>query len=265
MALARLRERRHLGLSVLPQASPAYLYKEHPLGDMPSTPPDSLAELERVAVLGHDAGSTVYKARHRRTGAMLAVKGLRGGDDAALHEAEMHLRVVATAPDHPHVARLLCVFPGGDHHQLLCLVFEHAPAGSLADELRRRCGRLDERAIAGVAKCVLRGLCHLHRLGDVKPSNLLVVAGPYGGEVVRIADFGASRLVCDKSTAHSTCTTFAAGTCAYMSPERLDPEGFGVVPGCDFAGDVRALGVVLLELDMPRGQVPASGAGERPD
>jgi mitogen-activated protein kinase kinase 9 len=265
---ARLRERRRLKLSVLPPASPtSFSYMEHPFGSLPSTPPgspggpviDSLAELERVAVLGQGAGGTVYKARHRSTGAVLAVKALRG-DDSAPREAETHLRVAAAAPDHPHVARLHGVF-GGDQ-QLLCLVLEYVPAGSLGDVLRRRRGgRLGERAIAGVGRGALRGLRHLHRLGvvhgDVKPSNLL--AGGRGGEVVKVADFGASHLVSEDGAAHRDA---AAGTCAYMGPEKLDPDGFGAA-GSDFACDVWALGVVLLECYV--GRHPLVAAGERPD
>ncbi|KAL6911764.1 hypothetical protein ACP4OV_000569 [Aristida adscensionis] len=272
MGMRKLRERRQLRLSVTPPPpSPPFPCQEHhPLGGLPSTPPgspgpvvDTLAELERVAVLGHGAGGTVYKARHRRTGAVLAVKALRDGD-AALREADVHLRVAAAAPDHPHVVRLHGVFPGdpasGDH-QLVCLVLEHVANGSLADLLRRY-GRLPEQAIAGVARCVLCGLRHLHRLGvvhgDVKPSNLLV--GRRGE--VKIADFGASRLV---SSAGAGASRAVAGTCAYMSPERLDPEGFGgaAAPSADFAGDVWALGVVLLECHV--GRFPLVAAGERPD
>ncbi|KAL6634949.1 hypothetical protein ACP70R_027620 [Stipagrostis hirtigluma subsp. patula] len=272
MGMRKLRERRQLRLSVsvTPPASPPFLNQEHPLGGLPSTPPgspgpviDSLAELERLAVLGHGAGGTVYKARHRRTGAVLAVKALRDGDDnddAALREADVHLHVATAAPDHPHVVRLHGVFPGdpasGD--RLLYLVLEYVPDGSLGDLLRRY-GRLPEHAIAGVARCVLCGLRHLHRLGvvhgDVKPSNLLV--GRRGE--VKIADFGASRLV-SGAGAHRA----AAGTYAYMSPEKLDPEGFGAsAPSAEFSSDVWALGVVLLECHL--GRFPLVGAGERPD
>ena len=172
MGTAKLRERTKLRLSVLPPASPPpFMYQEHPFGGLPSWPPgspdpviDSLTELESVGVLGHGADGTVYKARR----------------------------------DHPHVVRLHGVFPGNpaacSDQQLLRLVLEYVPGGSLGDVLRR-CGRLPEDAIAGVARHVLRGLRHLHRLGivhgDVKPSNLLV--GRHGE--VKIADFGASRHV----------------------------------------------------------------------
>jgi mitogen-activated protein kinase kinase 9 len=171
----------------------------------------------------------------------------------------VHLGVAAAAPYHTHVVRLHGVFPRpscGD--QFLCLVLEYVPNGSLGDVLRR-CGRLPEQAIAGVARCVLRGLRHLHLLGivhgDVKPSKLLV--GRHGE--VKIADFGASRHV-------SMRVASAGGTCAYMSPERMDPEGFGAAPpsaAADFSSDVWALGVVLLECHV--GRFPLVAPGERPD
>ncbi|KAJ1280418.1 hypothetical protein BS78_04G231100 [Paspalum vaginatum] len=265
MPMAKLRHRMQLRLSVPPPALPPLsMYQEHPFGALPSSPPgapdaviDSLSEFEWVAVLGHGADGTVYRARHRRTGAEFAVKALRvrDGGGAALREAEAHLRVAAAAPDHPHVVRLHGVFPR--NNQFLCLVLEYVPGGSLSDVLRRR-GRLPEHSIAGVARCVLCGLRHLHRLGivhgDVKPSNLLV--GRHGE--VKIADFGTSR--------HAGRAAGAEGTCAYMSPERLDPEGFGAAAPsvvADFSSDVWALGVVLLECHV--GRFPLVAAGERPD
>lgn len=278
LATAKLRERTQFRLSVLPPASPPpFMFQEHPFGGLPSCPPGSpdpvinnLTELERVGVLGHGADGTVYKARHRRTGAELVVKSLRvrGDGGAALREADVHLRVAAAAPDHPHVVRLHGVFSANpaacSDQQLLRLVLEYVPGGSLSDVLRRR-GRLPEDAIAGVARNVLCGLRHLHRLGivhgDVKPSNLLV--GLHGE--VKIADFGASLHVpSGGGGAHRAAG--AEGTCAYMSPERLDPEGFGAASpsgAADLSSDVWSLGVVLLECHM--GRFPLVAAGERPE
>lgn len=275
MATAKLRERTQCRLSVLlPASPPPFMYQDHPFGTLPSLPPDpvigSLTELERVGVLGHGADGTVYKARHRRTGANLVVKSLRvrGDGGAALREADVHLRVAAAAPDHPHVVRLHGVFPGNpaacSDQQLLRLVLEYVPGGSLGDVLRR-CGCLPEDAIAGVARHVLCGLRHLHRLGivhgDVKPSNLLV--GRHGE--IKIADFGASRHVPSVGGAHRAAGS-ADGTCAYMSPERLDPEGFSAASpsgAADLSSDVWSLGVVLLECHM--GRFPLLAVGERPE
>jgi len=268
MGASKLRERRQLRLSVLPPASPPpFTYQEHPFGGLPSTPTGSvgpvverLAELEKGGVLGHGAGGTVYMARHRRTGAELAVKALRlhDGGGAALREAYVHLGVAAAAPDHAHVVRLHGVFPRpscGD--QFLCLVLEYVPNGSLGDVLRRR-GRLPEHAIAGVARCVLRGLHHLHRLGivhgDVKPSNLLV--GRHGE--VKIADFGAGKVLRRRL---DPCASYV-GTAAYMSPERFDPEAYSGDYD-PYAADVWSLGVAILELYL--GHFPLLPEGQRPD
>uniref|UniRef100_K3YZ20 Protein kinase domain-containing protein n=1 Tax=Setaria italica TaxID=4555 RepID=K3YZ20_SETIT len=239
MAMAKLRERRQLSLSVVPPAlPPPFTYQEHPFGGMDTTPPgssgpviESVAELEKVGVLGHGADGTALR--------------VRDGGGAALREADVHLRVAAAAPDNPHVVRLHGVFPGaacGD--EFLRLVLEYVVNGSLGDVLRRWAASR-EHAIAGVARC---------------PSNLLV--GRHGE--VKIADFGATHHVSAAGRAHSEPA--AMGTCAYMSPERLDPEGFGAGPpsaAADFSSDVWALGVVLLECHM--GRFPLVAAGERPD
>uniref|UniRef100_A0A0D3F984 Protein kinase domain-containing protein n=1 Tax=Oryza barthii TaxID=65489 RepID=A0A0D3F984_9ORYZ len=74
-----------------------------------------------------------------------------------------------------------------------------------------------------------------------------------------IADFGASRVVTGRDEAHHQ----SPGTWAYMSPEKLHPEGFGGGGGADFSGDVWSLGVVLLECHA--GRFPLVAAGERPD
>lgn len=259
MAMAKLRERRQLRLSV-PASPPPFPHLDHPFAALPSTPPGSpvLAELEMLSVVGRGAGGTVYRARHRRTGAALAVKEMRD-DGAALREAGAHLRVAAAAPDHPSVVRLhgVCVGHPVAGNRFVYLVLEYLPEGSLSDVLVR--GALPEPAIAGVTRCVLRGLSHLHRLGvahgDVKPSNLLV---GHRGEI-KIADFGASRVVTGRDEAHHQ----SPGTWAYMSPEKLHPEGFGGGGGANFSGDVWSLGVVLLECHA--GRFPLVAAGERPD
>ncbi|EAZ24262.1 hypothetical protein OsJ_08013 [Oryza sativa Japonica Group] len=96
--MAKLRERRQLRLSV-PASPPPFPHLDHPFAALPSTPPGSpvLAELEMLSVVGRGAGGTVYRARHRRTGAALAVKEMRD-DGAALREAGAHLRVAAASP-----------------------------------------------------------------------------------------------------------------------------------------------------------------------
>jgi mitogen-activated protein kinase kinase 5 len=138
---------------------------------------------------------------------------------------------------------------------------EHMERGSLHDVLLVH-RILPEDVISGVARCILNGLQYLHEKqivhGDIKPSNLLINAEG----VVKIADFGVSRVVVGK---HDSYETYM-GTCAYMSPERIDPERWdGNGPNGDhgFAGDVWSLGVVVLECLV--GHYPLIGCGEKPD
>ncbi|XP_017972805.1 PREDICTED: mitogen-activated protein kinase kinase 10 [Theobroma cacao] len=261
-----VRERRHqqgLRLS-LPPPLPAADFRQRThyaalLSAIGPTSPDieSLSDLEKLSVIGHGNGGTVYKVRNRKSSSVYALKVLRFDQNAAIIrrqaacEAEILKRV-----DSQFVVKCHAVFDaiGGE----LCFVMEYMERGSLYDELSVRVN-LPEDVISGVAQRVLRGLHYLHGMqivhGDIKPSNLLI----NGKGDVKIADFGVSKIVVGTRNACDTCM----GTCAYMSPERVDPERWN---GCDadgFAGDVWSLGVVVLECFV--GHYPLIGLGEKPD
>lgn len=208
-----------------------------------------VADFEKLAVLGRGNGGTVYKVRHRDTGALYALKVLHQQGDAAATEADVLSRTAS-----PFVVRCHSVLPlsGGDAALLLELV----DGGSLDAVLRR--SAFPEAAVAEVAAQALQGLAHLHarRVAhlDVKPANLLATAA---GEV-KIADFGVARVL---ARAGDHCAAYA-GTAAYMSPERFDPEAHGGrFDPC--AADVWGLGVTLLELLV--GRYPLLPAGQQPN
>lgn len=217
---------------------------------------EDLSDLEKLAVLGRGNGGTVYKVQHTRTTSIFALKVLRFYHNTtnirqhAAREAEIFKRV-----DSPYIVRCYAVFDSEDD---LCFVMEHMERGSLHDVLFVN-KILPEDVISGVALCVLHGLKYLHRMqivhGDIKPSNLLINSK---GDV-KIADFGVSRVVVGKRDAYEAFM----GTCAYMSPERFDPEGWDGYNADGFAGDVWSLGVVVLECLV--GHYPLIGVGEKPD
>ncbi|KAJ8633872.1 hypothetical protein MRB53_027208 [Persea americana] len=221
---------------------------------------ERLSDLEKLAVLGHGNGGTVYKVRHRQSSAVYALKVLRFDRDAtALRERAAHEAEILKRVDSPFVVRCHGVFDG--HCGDLCFVMEYMDVGSLHDVLRVR-RRMAEKVVAGVARRVLEGLRYLHGMRivhrDVKPSNLLV----NGQGEMKISDFGVSRVVGVGSKDPICMDDSYVGTCAYMSPERLDPDSCG--DGYDgFAGDVWALGVVLMECHV--GRFPLISAGQRPD
>jgi eukaryotic-like serine/threonine-protein kinase len=79
----------------------------------------------------------------------------------------------------------------------------------------------------------------VHR--DIKPANLFLATRPPRAPIVKIIDFGISKVV--PRTADSATGDTVAGTPAYMSPEQIIHGGI-----VDARADVWALGVVLFEL-----------------
>ncbi|KAF8092241.1 hypothetical protein N665_0420s0008 [Sinapis alba] len=246
-----VRERRHqepLTLSIPP---PLYHGDPSPSSfssssSYASSPVQTLNDLEKLTVLGQGSDGTVYKTRHRRTTALYALKLIRSDLSITTAEAD-----ILKSIESRFIVKCYAVFANSSD---LCFVMELMERGSLHDMMLAR-HVLPEPVISTLANRILQGLRHLQEMrivhGDIKPSNLLINVN---GEV-KIADFGASRIVAGGDYGSS-------GTCAYMSPERVDPYkwGFGEV---GFAGDVWSLGVVVLECYL--GRYPFISLGDKPD
>ncbi|KAF2309139.1 hypothetical protein GH714_000785 [Hevea brasiliensis] len=157
--------------------------------------------------------------------------------------------------DSPYIVHCHGIYekPSGD----IGILMEHMDLGTL-DTLLQKQGTFSEAKLAHVARQVLNGLNYLHSHKiihrDIKPSNLLVK----NGMEVKIADFGVSKIM------HRTldaCNSYV-GTCAYMSPERFDPDTYGGNYN-GYAADIWSLGLTLLELYL--GHFPYLKPGQRPD
>ncbi|KAL2348917.1 hypothetical protein Fmac_002917 [Flemingia macrophylla] len=272
-----IRERRHKQALRLSLPKPPPKDFPHQINHVPAVLPSpssnadsspgiikDLLDLEKLAVLGHGNGGTVYKVYHKSNRCFYALKVLRLNENSigirqhATLEAEILKRI-----DSPYIVKCHAVFDngicsesgkGGD----ISFVMEYMEGGSLHDVLRQH-HRLPEEVIAGLAKRVLEGLNYLHGMHivhrDIKPSNLLVNKK---GEV-KIADFGVSHVVEGGFEGINS----NEGTCAYMSPERVDPERWDGENADEFAGDVWSMGVVMLECLF--GHFPLIGPGQRPD
>ncbi|KAF7809478.1 mitogen-activated protein kinase kinase 10 [Senna tora] len=211
----------------------------------------NLSSLKKLSVLGHgNNGTTVYKVHHKKNQSFYALKVLRFNHNALeiSHQAKLEAEILKRV-DSPYIVRCHAVFDntccdshedGGD----LRFVMEYMEGGSLHDVLRQHKGGLPEEVISVLAKRVLQGLNYLHGMHivhrDIKPSNLLVNEK---GEV-KIADFGVSHVV--EGRFDEACDS-NVGTCAYMSPERVDPERWDGEYADGFAGDVWSVGMVMLE------------------
>ncbi|KAI4328046.1 hypothetical protein L6164_020440 [Bauhinia variegata] len=220
-----------------------------------------LSDLQKLAVVGHGSSGTVYKVHHKKNQSFYALKVIFGIRQQPTLEAEILKRV-----DSPYVVRCHAVFDNGcseaniENGSDLSFVMEYMEGGSLHDVLRAH-HRLPEDVISCLAKRVLEGLNYLHGLHivhrDIKPSNLLVNES---GEV-KIADFGISQVV--KGKFEVSDLQLEMGTCAYMSPERVDPERWNGENADGFAADVWSVGVVMLECLL--GHFPFISPGQKPD
>lgn len=218
-------------------------------------------DLEKDRVLGHGNSGTVYKVFHRTTSAVYALKVVRGYSDSDSYVRRCLSREIDILRriDSPYVVRCHAVFekPSGD----VSFLMEYMDCGTLESCVKdNRAADMSESKIARVARHVTEGLRYLHSKKiahrDIKPANLLVNSKME----VKIADFGVSKIVGPTLEACSS----SVGTCAYMSPERFDPETFGDGGNYDgYAGDIWSLGVTLMELHL--GRFPLLPPGERPD
>ncbi|XP_027084689.2 mitogen-activated protein kinase kinase 10-like [Coffea arabica] len=268
MTLVRKRkEKQALRITVPPVSSSWHGFlSPSPISSSSSNSPTitNLADFEKLAVLGHGNGGTVYKVFHKPTGAIYALKVLRFGEDIErVQQQSLNEMGILRRLDSDCVVMCHGVFENGfadiDGGGDLCFVMEYMEGGSLYDLLQRH-HRLSEEAISGIARSVLEGLHYLHSMHivhrDIKPSNLLINRK---GKM-KIADFGISRLVAGSDK--QQCDSYM-GTYAYMSPERIDPERWDGVYSDGFAGDVWSLGVVIMECFT--GRFPLINPGEKPD
>lgn len=148
---------------------------------------------ERLDRIGEGTYATVYKARDRQTGQVVALKEIilnqeEGAPSTALREIAF-LREL----NHPNVVKLLEVIHG---EELLVLVFEHMELDlkQYLDEHRLSNTTLQPVTIKKMFWQLLQAChyCHHHRIlhRDLKPQNLLV---DRASGRLKLADFGLAR------------------------------------------------------------------------
>jgi len=198
----------------------------------------SIADLETLNELGAGASGTVFRARHRKTGEILAVKQVTILDKPKRDQVVTELKMLMSHNGCPWIVSLYNAFY---EEAKVYTVLEFMDAGSVADlvEKHKDVGMRDERELSKIGLQMLNGLNYLHKTmhqvhRDLKPANVMLKSNG----AVKISDFGISSQL-DSTAAH--CSTFVGTTC-YMSPERLSGEHY------NYTADIWAFGMILLEL-----------------
>jgi len=143
-----------------------------------------------------------------------------------------------------HVARVLDT--GRLESGIPYLVLEHLEGEDLYESLRKR-GSLPIQCVVDYVLQVCEGLAEAHAAGlvhrDLKPENLFVTHAPDGEEIVKILDFGITKLPPELAGRSHTGNGRSIGSPHYMAPEQMcAPQAV------DLRADIWTLGVVMYEL-----------------
>ncbi len=210
---------------------------------------DVIANKYRVdSVLGRGGMGVVLAATHLTLDERVALKMLRAalladGDAVArfLREARAASKLKC-----PHVARVVDVdtLPGGAPY----IVMEYLDGKDLADVLAAEAPLAISDAVTWVLEaCEAVAEAHALRIvhRDLKPRNLFRSIGVDGKPVIKVLDFGVSRILDDAVMARGveTSASMIVGTPAYMAPEQHESAR-----KADERSDIWALGVILFEL-----------------
>jgi serine/threonine protein kinase len=197
-----------------------------------------------VRILGRGGMGVVYEASHELLGKAVALKVLA---PELAGRKEMVARVMrearaAGATGHPNV---VLVTDMGTHEGLPFFVMELLAGENLAELLVRRT-RLGVRRATTIVMDVLSALQAVHDRGivhrDLKPANVMLADDGAGAEVVKVLDFGISKVADSADDPVTTKTGHVMGTPQFMSPEQARAEEV------DARTDVHAAGSLLYTL-----------------
>ncbi|MBX3209781.1 MAG: protein kinase [Labilithrix sp.] len=199
-------------------------------------------------VIGEGGMGIVLAARHEALATNVAIKLLR---TSALEHTDIVGRFMrearaAVSLRSEHVARVFDVGNLDDGRPYIVMerlegkdlgdVVDHDPPLSIpaaVDYVMQACEAIAEAHAAGI----------VHR--DLKPKNLFLTQAVHGRPLVKVLDFGISKIDANGGAQDMqlTRTTEVIGSPSYMSPEQLRSSR-----NVDARTDIWALGVILYEL-----------------
>ncbi len=197
-------------------------------------------------IIGRGGMGIVYRAMQLSLARPVAIKVLPEEvteNKQFLDRFEREVDILARM-SHPNI---VTVFERGNVDGRSYIVMEFVRGSSLREVMRN--GPVPPAEALVLVRSILAALEHAHGEGivhrDIKPENVLVAPGG----IVKVADFGLSRLLENDMHTRLTKTHVALGTFEYMSPEQREMSR-----DADARSDIYATGVVLYE--MIAGELP---------
>ena len=224
-------------------------------------PGDLLASKYRVErVLGQGGMGMVVAARHEQLGFHVALKFMLPaalGDDAMKERFLREARAAGSLRSE-HVARVTdfgTLETGAPY-----IVMEFLEGADLGDMLAR-VGKLRVHEAAEYVLQACKAMQEAHAQGiihrDLKPQNLFLTKRPDGTPLVKVLDFGISKLTNTDGSLSMTSSQSMMGSPLYMAPEQIRSA-----KNVDLRADVYSLGCILYQLTTGVTPVQAETLGE---
>ncbi|MBX9689820.1 MAG: serine/threonine protein kinase [Candidatus Obscuribacterales bacterium] len=174
---------------------------------------------ELQSILGRGAGACVYKAKHRFTEQLIAIKiekAKAAHNEAGIQRFQQEASLLSRLK-HENIVQFLAFASTSDRRQYI--VMELLEGETLAALIKREGALSLERALP-VFKGICAGLSYIHEAGiihrDLKPSNIMLSSE----KGVKILDFGIFRDLKQNESQALTQSGVILGSAAYMSPEQ---------------------------------------------
>ena len=214
---------------------------------IPSNPEDIFTLINPI---GHGAFGSVYKAVHKKTNKVYAIKIIQYfKDEHILLSNIKHMENInfcyKTVQEETSLMRLvnssnyIVKYYGSYFSRItntLWLILEYCASGSVIDLMLAMDRTYTEIEIATIMKMVLKGLILIHEKNlihrDVKGANILLS----GNGFAKLADFGVGVQL------HDDFRKSKKGSPYWMSPQVVKNENYGI------GTDIWSLGVTCLEL-----------------
>jgi len=213
-----------------------------PTGNRPE-PAEIARRYQVVQKLGAGAFGTVYKAKDRVLGRMVAIKTIRleglAASGVGIEELVQRFQQEAQVSAQLRHPNIVTIYDVGEFEGMSYLAMEFIEGTGL-DHVIKAEHRLPIERAASIAAQVADALSFAHEHNivhrDIKPANIMIEVG----DRVKVTDFGIAKIT--NASESLTATGSLLGTPSYMSPEQARGQGL------DGRSDLFAVGSVLYEM-----------------
>jgi len=204
---------------------------------------DRSYELEILNLIGEGSFGVVYRATHKSTGAVVAVKVIVNASSSKSEEEKIKGEIeILSRCDSPYIVGYFECFikPATSKPGEMWIIMEFCEGGSMTDLLEANAGfSLPEDCIRAVCASIVLGLEYLHGIAnvchrDIKCGNVLLTSDGN----VKLADFGVSAELTNTLNKRKT----VVGSPYWMAPEVIRESHY------DGRADVWSLGITCIEM-----------------